>query len=248
MDSTNYAFGDPDKAPVVSKWTVEENFDSTPSSAVWNLGNWTNGSMFYCYWAPDHISYKDGIMTIRMDDVQSEKAKQDGSSIPYTSGEFRSNETFGYGYYEVRMKPCSYSGSNSSFFLYTKDDAKGIEWNEVDIEFLGKDTTQVQFNYFIDNKAEGHEFLYDLGFDASKEFHVYGIEYAEDHLSWFVDGKLAYRVDIENTKEKKLCVHPMQIMVNFWPGINVDSWLKKFTYNGPYKAQYDYIRFTPAEE
>lgn len=34
----------------------------------------------------------------------------------------------------------------------------------------------MQFNYFTDSRGS-HEFLYDLGFDASEEFHTYGFDW-----------------------------------------------------------------------
>ncbi len=232
--------GDQTVSPNITDWTLEADFSTTPDKTLWETADWTNGSMFYCGWKPDHVSYADGIMTIRMDDTPF---KSGNTTLPYTSGEFRSKKTYGYGYYQVRMKPCRYSGTNSSFFLYTRDDSRGVEWNEIDIEFLGKDTGKVQFNYYIDNKAEGHEYLYTLGFDASTDFHDYGIEYCQDHISWFVDGKKVYTVEQNKTPEKKLPSHPMQIMANFWPGTGVDAWLGQFNYTEPLFACYKSISF-----
>lgn len=45
----------------------------------------------------------------------------------------------------------------------------------INIEILGKDTTKVQFNYFTDSRGD-HEFFYDLGFDASEDFHDYAFD------------------------------------------------------------------------
>lgn len=68
-----------------------------------------------------------------------------------------------------RMQPISNPGVVSSFFTYTGP-SDNNPWDEIDIEFLGKDTTKVQFNYYT-NGVGGHEFLYDLGFDASESYH-----------------------------------------------------------------------------
>ena len=180
--------------------------------------------------------------------------------MDYNGAELRTTGTYGYGYYEVRMKPCKASGTNSSFFLYTRDDDHNIEWNEVDIEFITKDMGDgrglrsiPQFNFFIDNAGEGHEFLYtDLEFDASTAFHVYGIEYAADHISWYVDGKKVYTATGcekggHNHAKGSLPRRNMQIMVNFWPGTGVDDWLGHFNYSAPLYAEYDYIKFKAAE-
>jgi beta-glucanase (GH16 family) len=59
------------------------------------------------------------------------------------------------------MKAAQGSGIISSFFFYT-----GTPHDEIDVEFLGKDTTKVQFNY-LKNGVGGHEQLISLGFDAA---------------------------------------------------------------------------------
>jgi len=216
-----------DDAPVITDWTHSVDFSTSPDTALWHTANgWSNEGMFNCGWKSDHVLYQNNLMKLKMDNTFS-------SGMPYTSGEFRSNNTYGYGYYEVKMKPCKKSGTNSSFFLYT-----GNPWDEIDIEFLGKDTTKVQFNYFVNGQG-GHEYLYNLGFDASKAFHVYAIEYKKKQINWYVDGHLAYSV----SQSSGLPSHNMQVMANFWPGIGVDYWLGPFSYSGPLYAEYDYIRF-----
>jgi UDP-galactopyranose mutase len=74
----------------------------------------------------------------------------------------------------------------SAFFNYAQDKDGGTE---IDIEFLGYDTTKVQFNYYTSGVG-CHEYLYDLGFDASKAFHTYAFKWAKDSIKWYVDGKL----------------------------------------------------------
>ena len=98
--------------------------------------------------------------------------------INYSGAEFRTfnQNRYHYGLYEVCMKPAKSDGIVSSFFTYTGPyDEPKTQWDEIDIEFLGKDTAKVQFNYYVDSKG-GHEYLYDLGFDASEDFHVYAFD------------------------------------------------------------------------
>ena len=56
---------------------------------------------------------------------------------------------------------------------------------------LGKDTTKVQFNYYT-NGVGNHEYMYDLGFDASEGYHTYGFDWQKDSITWYVDGKAVY--------------------------------------------------------
>jgi endo-1,3-1,4-beta-glycanase ExoK len=197
-------------------------------SNTWNESDWTNGSAFNCGWLPDYVSFDGGTtMILTLDNTTSHNKS-------YSSGEYRTNEPFGYGSFEVRMKAAKANGIVSSFFLYT-----GNPWDEIDVEILGKDTTKAQFNYFV-NGAGSHEFLQDLGFDSSADYHTYGIEWRCGSIKWYVDGVLKHTV-----KAERLPSHPMQIMMNLWPGIGVDDWLKPFTYKTPLKAYYDYVRYTP---
>ena len=250
-------------APVITNWTLVNDFNSVTIASGWEKANWTNGNMFNCWWDPENITFNESgnsLMKMKICQNSDSSHKLDGNVMDYNGAELRTTGTYGYGYYEVRMKPCKASGTNSSFFLYTKDDEHNIEWNEVDIEFITKDMGDgrglrsiPQFNFFIDNAGQGHEFLYtDLEFDASTAFHVYGIEYAADHISWYVDGKKVYTATgceegDHNHAQGSLPRHKMQIMVNFWPGTGVDDWLGHFDYSAPLYAEYDYIKFKAAE-
>ena len=78
----------------------------------------------------------------------------------------------------------------------------------------------------------------------NKGYHKYAIEYGNGYINWYIDGKWVYGVNNRGFNApygKKMPSHPMQIMVNLWPGTGVDSWLKHFWYSGPKYAYYDYI-------
>jgi beta-glucanase (GH16 family) len=212
-------------------WDGMDSFNT----GAWNKASWSNGGMFNCGFLANHVNFGGGQMNIRLDNVQS-------SGKPYSSGEYRTNNTFSYGTFETNMRPAKAAGIVSSFFLYT-----GSPWDEIDVEFLGKDTTKVQFNYYVNGQG-GHEKLVDLGFDASAGFHKYAIEYGNGYINWYVDG--VWKWGVNNTgmnapKGAAMPSHPMQIMVNLWPGTGVDSWLGRFSYPGPLYAYYDYVKFTP---
>lgn len=203
----------------------------------WECANgWTNGGVFNVNWRRKNITIEDGIMRVTID-----RDAHSTNGIPYSSGEFRSRSFFGYGKYEVSMKAIKNDGVVSSFFMYTGP-SDNNPWDEVDVEILGKDTTKVQFNYFT-NGVGNHEYMYDLGFDASEGFHTYTFEWYPDEIVWYVDGVEAHRVteNIPTTKGK--------IMVNAWCGINADHWINAFdASNIPLTAEYEWIRFTPFEE
>jgi endo-1,3-1,4-beta-glycanase ExoK len=217
-----------------------DNLDSFNPDLFTKSDGWTNGGGFNAGWRADHVNFSDGMMTITLDD----KTCPSGcSNRPYASGEYRTNELYGYGMYEARFQAAKARGAMSgSLFIYTgpSDDQP---WDEVDIEILGKDTTKMQTNYYT-NGVGGHETLVTLGFDSSEAFHTYAFEWTKASILWFVDGKL---VHTENGSRGPMPTHQAKIFFNIWPGINLDSWLGPFKYTGPLFFQVDWVKFTPSK-
>ncbi|MCM1507788.1 MAG: glycoside hydrolase family 16 protein [Ruminococcus flavefaciens] len=208
--------------------TMTADFSKGGSSLFYASDGWTNGGVFDCGWYKENTSFDDGVLNLTIDEDKSRKYN-------YSGAEYRSADFYGYGYYETSMKPIKNDGVVSSFFTYTGE-TDNNPWDEIDIEFLGKDTTQVQFNYYTDGTG-GHEYMYDLGFDASEGFHTYGFDWQKDHITWYVDGKEVYTAteNIPSTAGK--------IMVNAWNGTDVDEWLNAFDGKTPLTASYQWITY-----
>jgi len=217
---------------VYSQEAFDEQFLNGIDASKWySADGYSNGSMFNCTWSNSQVSCNDGTLSLTLE-------KDSSSSVPpYKSGEFRSKDFFGYGTYEVKMKPVKNNGVVSSFFTYTGPSDKK-PWDEIDIEFLGKDTKKIQLNWYKNGKGS-HERMVDLGFDASEAFHVYGFEWRKGSIKYFVDGKQVYQA------KSDLPENPGRIIVNLWPGKGVDAWLKPYNGNTPLKADYSEIKFTP---
>lgn len=60
----------------------------------------------------------------------------------------------------------------------------------------------------------GTPILIDLGFDASKDFHQYSIEWSSTYIRWLVDGRLAY--ERANWNPTPVTHLSMQFYVNLW--------------------------------
>ena len=186
-----------------------------------------NGEPFNCSFASANAVVADGLLTLSL--------TKTGSG--YAGAEYRTGAKYSFGFYSVSMKATKCSGVISSFFIYT-----GWPWDEIDIEFLGDDTTKVQFNYFT-NGVGGHEYVYELGFDASEDFHEYAFDWQEDYITWYVDGKAVY------TATKDIPSHAGNIMMNLW---NVQDshayWAGKFDPTAlPVVAQYKWIGYQDAK-
>ena len=238
---------------------------------------WTNGDVFNVVWTENNVKYENGLMKLSITEEQAKAYLNDVEvTYDYTAGEARTQNYYGYGDYEVSMKPSANPGTASTFFVCTGNydvkyqlDAEGNlvydadgkligtqnPHDEIDIEFLGNDTTHVQFNFFVDGKG-GNEYMYDLGFDASEEFHEYGFRWTETSITWFVDNVPVYMVTTDASVEtasnvvvvEKLPSTAGRILTNYWCG-NEDAWGWMGQYQGNAKdsgTEYQWIATSAA--
>lgn len=201
-------------------------FDYHDSGTMEISDGWSNGGMFDCTWSRNNVSFSGGKMNLSIK----------GGWGNFTGAEYRTKQAFGFGMYDVSMKPIKNDGVVSSFFTYTGP-SDGTVWDEIDIEFLGKDTTKVQFNYYT-NGVGNHEYVYNLGFDASQSFHQYGFYWDANSITWYVDKKPVYKATTNIPQS------PGKIMMNVWNGTGVDEWLNRYNGRAPLTAQYDWISYT----
>lgn len=202
---------------------------STVDTSVWLVSDgYSNNGVFNCEWESSHSQTDGNELSLLLNNTP-------GGSKAYSSGEMRTNALHHYGRYEVRMKPAKQDGIVSAFFTYT-----GTPHDEIDIEFLGKDTSKMQVNFFK-NGVGGNEVLINLGFDASLAYHTYAFEWRENSITWFVDGVQVHAV---NGTSATLPSTPGYIYINLWNGIGVDAWLNPFVYSVPLRAYYDYVKLT----
>ena len=195
---------------------------------------WTNGEHQSCEWRKDALSADDGNLKMTLSD-------RGGAVRPIGCAEIHTIATSGFGLYEARMKTAAGSGLNTAFFTYIGPPTGSPQHDEIDFEFLGKDSHTVQLNYLTDGKG-GHEKSIQLGFDAAAGFHDYGIEWKPGKIRWFVDGKLVH----ETPAGADLPINPGRIYLSLWSGSpKVDGWLGPFEFTGPVSAEVSWVRFTP---
>jgi GR25 family glycosyltransferase involved in LPS biosynthesis len=169
---------------------------------------------------PDNLSIftPDNIEVDSQDVTQLTFREQTTAVRLFTSGAIVTQQKLLFGKFITTLKPTNTPGLVTGMFLH-----RNSPHQEIDIEFLGKDTTKMLVNVFYNPGLEGTKLEYgyrgtpvliDLGFDGSKEFHQYEIEWHENILRWHVDGHVVYeRVQWDPTPIPNL---PMEFNVNIW--------------------------------
>ena len=135
------------------------------------------------------------------------------STNPLQGAEIQTLTEYGYGYYEVRMKPSDVSGGVASFFLVNFD----AVWKEFDIEFLLNHQNEVTFSNY---NGAGTTY-YHLPFDPTAAFHTYGILWTPGPTAGtatvtnYVDG---VAVHSETDPDFVSDSDGMTVMMNTWSG------------------------------
>jgi beta-glucanase (GH16 family) len=196
-----------------TKWTVSTHtFDG-------NAGRFT----------PADVSVQDGMLTLTV-------RKQRTGDRAYAAGEIATRTAFLYGRFEVRMRAARGRGLISSFFTY-----RPSPWDEIDLEFLGRNTKAVQANLYVSPTEAPIEVppfptLHALAFDASADFHIYAFEWDPTEIRWYVDGVLIDR----SSTPGAIPTLPLRVALNVWPSTNA-KWAGHLG-GRTASATYDWVR------
>lgn len=191
---------------------------------------------FRVAWKRNAISdVPDGGVNLSLIPAPSEAQKD------FFGAEIQRSKRTHFGRYEVVMTAARGEGVISSFFTYTGP-YFGSPHDEIDFEFLGRDTTKVWLNRFVDGEKLPGRWI-DLGFDAADGPHLYALEWLPDRLIWSVDGRELMRV---TDKEAAIPQTPQRIYVNIWAGgPRQRSWSGDAPDAMQAHAQYDCISYRP---
>jgi beta-glucanase (GH16 family) len=236
--------GGPSNGPFTLAW--QDDFDSFDASA-WQLQTFTwdgNQAQF----STQNAAVSNGVLTISL------TAAAEGAAKPYLGVEMRSVKTLTYGKVSARMRFAAGSGVVSGLVLFYTP-YPNCDWNEIDIEHLGKSSTTSQLNaqVFLGTPAPNctasvtptqDPQVVDLGFDAEADFHLYDIEWTPDSVNYFADGALL-RTWATNISYLKL---PETILLTIWAS-NAADWAGPLTAtSAPTSAEVDWIKvyaYTP---
>lgn len=204
--------------------------DATQYRSAYTMEEPWNGSGF----SPDNIHYGPNGATLVI-----QKRRMLG--LAYAGAELQRKGFYGYGRYEVVMKPALGSGLVSSFFVHTNRQF-GDPHDEIDIEFLGRDPYVVHLNYFRNGVAAG-SFYAPTGFDASLDFHLYAFEWAPDSIRWYIDGQLVHAVKGASARTPRASG---RVMMSLWSaGPTAVEWLGAPHFKNNASATYRCVSHVP---
>ncbi|MEM7059693.1 MAG: family 16 glycosylhydrolase [Pseudomonadota bacterium] len=179
-----------------------DNFKSLEQSD-WYVAKYTaTHPWFDVDWLPDAVTIEKGLNLALAPTPAGPKG--------FSAGSLRRHLPTGYGRYEVVMQPAKGEGVITGFFTYTGP-YYGTRHDEIDIEFLGKDTTQIHVATFVDGDLT-NKFI-DLGFDAADRPRRYAFEWRPDSVRWFVGDKLIHEMTSADGTVPKF---PGMLFANIW--------------------------------
>lgn len=185
-------------------------------------------------WTPGNIARRAGGAFL-------EVRRTPQGQLPFTAGEMQSRGFYQYGRYEAILQPAAGSGLVTAFFTYTGPWFGGPH-DEIDIEFLGSDTTKIHFNYFRKGKSI-RPATFDLPFDAAAAPRLYAFEWRPDGITWFVEDEPIYSTV---SGDPDIPVAPGKVMFSAWTGKpHMAGWHGKPTFRDGAGATFQCISFTP---
>ncbi len=218
----------------------EDNFDSFDSSK-WSLQTHTwDGNL--AQFSTQNTKVASGILSINLTREASDATK------PYRGVEMRSVKTLTYGKISARVRFAKGPGVVTGLVaIYTPWPAG--DWNEIDIEHLGKSPTAVQLNcmYYAGTpianpttsvKPTEDPQMVSLGFDVEAGFHQYDVEWTPAGVKFIINGTLQRTWTAQIAKMKL----PQNILFTIWASSSADWAGAISSATIPTSAEIDWIK------
>ncbi|MBU2585733.1 MAG: family 16 glycosylhydrolase [Bacteroidetes bacterium] len=159
-------------------------------------------------------------------------------SKDFKGAELRTKTAYVYGRFEAKIKSAHREGMLSSFFTY-HEISNLSEWNEIDIEILGRYLDIIQFNTITANQANHVRYQF-VDFNPHLDFHVYAFEWTPSYVAWFIDGTEVYR---QTGAHIQTLNRAQKIMMNIWIP-EYPNWVGSWDPNVlPAFAYYDWVSY-----
>lgn len=193
--------------PFPVKWSAGEPLDD---GETWKLRNDTFPSNLALF-SPHNV-------TVSTDGFALSVRREITPVREFTGAAVASRASHVYGSFAAEMRPARGSGLVTGLFLHRNGPRQ-----EIDIEFLGRDTTKLLVNVYYNPGPDGTKLEYgyrgtptmiSLGFDAAAAFHTYEIDWRPDRIAWKVDGTTVYERNEWNPTP--IPDRPLEFNLNLW--------------------------------
>ena len=169
------------------------------------------------------VSVKEGMLVLDLLPAPSGTVDDQGRTKQFLGAEVRSRDTVARGRVRARARFARGSAAVSSLVtIYTPWPAD--DWNELDVECLGKNPPSVQLNAMVytgppvtppvTQSVAPTQFpmLAPLAFDPTADFHVYTIEWTQESARFLIDEQLVreWKDQIERM------VLPQNVLLTIW--------------------------------
>ncbi|MGN0328480.1 MAG: family 16 glycosylhydrolase [Lachnospira sp.] len=221
---------------------------SQPDSTKWSRCKRNNS--LWNRWISDSkdvVFIKDGCLVCRA--IPNTTAKND--TVPMLTGAIETRDTYSfmYGKVEVRMKTKKHKGNFPAVWMknYEYKDPS-IPYGEIDIiEVFGdkKETAHTAHTKLTLSDAKYRNSNHSEKSLDPEKWHVYGIEWDENRIKWFVDGKLVH-IYIKSSDKKLLKKgqwtfdYPFFLILNQSVGEGAHGMVPDFFHT--YETLFDWVR------
>ncbi|WP_188649905.1 glycoside hydrolase family 16 protein [Yeosuana aromativorans] len=219
----NCSTSETQKVTNLTNLVMQDEFstDGAPDPAIWdyNIGTgdngWGNSELQYYTDRPENIKVENGMLKIT-----AQKESFMGSQ--YTSARILTKGLFDqkYGRFEARIKLPWGQGIWPAFWLLgaNSDEVSWPQCGEIDImEYRGQEPTTVQGTVHGPGYSGGQSIFksYSLQNDRfDTDFHVFGIEWGENYINFYVDDVLYNQITPEDVTGEWVYDHPFYIILN----------------------------------
>lgn len=203
---------------------------------------------------------EDGKLVLRCvkNEFNDEKRGDNGNKLEMISGAIESANkvTFTYGKVEGRLKTTAHTGNFPAFWMMPNESTYG-GWpssGEIDIfEQINNENTSYHtiHSHWANGAADGG--LGNSGkpqkggtsATTTGEYHVYGLEWTEDILKWFVDGKQVFSYAKSTTQDDLDKLQwpfdkPFYLILN--QSVGNGGWAANPDLNFTYETKFDWVR------
>jgi beta-glucanase (GH16 family) len=207
------------KGKNTDKWKLVWHDEFTKNTTIdtnWTAENASPGHISSSRWR-ENLSVKSGKLIIK-------NRKESRGGKQWTSGSMASKRKFKYGYYECRMRISNQSGVNNSFWFYcinpTSANGHRFEIDVIEGHYPNIDLSNIHDNGTKTNSySKQNSKPYYVSPNLYSKYHIFGLEWTEDCLKFYVDGKLI-------RTEKNTCCYDEAPMII---GTAVMSWAGTIT-------------------